>query len=67
MEDVLDLYAEEPNPKRRPLVCFDESSLKRSSIRTGGLVARYYRYGIHAEMTRFQQFRRSLRLGFSVR
>jgi hypothetical protein len=41
MEDVLDLYAEEPSPKRRPLVCFDESSLKRSSIRTGGLVARY--------------------------
>ncbi len=24
MEDVLDLYAEEPNPKR-PVVCFDES------------------------------------------
>ena len=24
MEDVLDLYAEEPNPMR-PVVCFDES------------------------------------------
>jgi hypothetical protein len=24
MEDVLDLYAEEPDPKR-PVVCFDES------------------------------------------
>jgi hypothetical protein len=27
MEDVLDLYAEEPNPKR-PVICFDESPIQ---------------------------------------
>jgi hypothetical protein len=27
MEDVLDLYAEEPDPKR-PVVCFDESPVQ---------------------------------------
>ena len=27
MEDVLDLYAEEPDPKR-PVVCFDEGPIQ---------------------------------------
>jgi transposase len=33
MEDVLDLYAERPDPKR-PVVCFDESPLARSASRS---------------------------------
>jgi len=32
MEDVLDLYAEQPEPKR-PVVCFDESVEGRSPRR----------------------------------